>query len=295
MNDAPAGRDRAIFDSLRGKLSPLCVREIVEAACGLKPARVYISAEQLDVLSRCAELHGFQLDLGSCKYHFPSDDGKWFDGSGAISPLEVTGGCFAAYVAADSVSAERLRCADEEGTDAECGRLLGIPSCCIDSYLPDGMAGASNTDDVLRLYCGNKRHVSGSPGASFLGQYFSRSFLSHYPCSLTCEGTRSLTRDRLLFWSRIDDQFASWTKQGHLASIIWEPGIGTSMWAGLEGLRTGLRSMVCLVDSVGSTTEDLKRVTEIEITWDGSIRFAGRGVSRLIEGTFCMFTFTGEW
>jgi hypothetical protein len=295
MNDTVAVRGRAVFGTLRGKLPPICVREIVEAAFGLKPARVYISAEHLDVLCHCAELHGFQLELGSYKYHFPTDDGKWFDGAASTSPLEATGGYLAAYVSTTGVHSEQLRCADEEGTDAEFGRLLGIPSCCIDSYLRDGLAGASDTDEVLRQYCGNNRYTSGSPGASFLGQYFSRSFLSHYPCTLSCEETRSVTRDRLSFWSRIDKRFASWTKEGHLVSIIWEPGVRASAWSGLQDVRTGLPSTVRFVDVAGSAPDDLKRVTEIEVTGDGFVRFAGVGVSRLIDDAFHIFTFPGEW
>jgi len=87
------------------------------------------------------------------------------------------------------------------------GELLGFPECCREHFY-DWFIDAGVRDPVYETACnspsaeavdGDHNHVrvpEAEPAVSPLFRYFGYSFVTHIPCSLECEGSLEVARDR---------------------------------------------------------------------------------------------------
>lgn len=95
------------------------------------------------------------------------------------------------YIGRDRQSAEASRAADETGDDTVFGRALGYPACCIKFVHERG--AVPELREVFTLYTKEGRYDPWCwPGAMALD----RSLLIHYPCSTSCDHSRTLGRSR---------------------------------------------------------------------------------------------------
>lgn len=216
-------RARDIARELRNGAPAMELRELLEAVLGLRATRLQVSQKGLSFVRSLALKHRFGFvaaNYGLLVKPTPGLGG-WADGVGEAVDGDDPDSLVNVYLGHDTESALTAKHAEECLGDEAFGEVLGIPLCCRRFY-SHVAADAHN--------CGSQFHwssVSARPqevmvpaGANFLGRYFGRSFVSHFPCSLACPATCLQTNSRLKILSAIDQHFAEHIGATHYWSYL---------------------------------------------------------------------------
>jgi hypothetical protein len=283
-----------ILERLAGKIPALSLRELLEAALGLKASRLQVSRQGLDALDDISRHTG----LGACLAEYRvlteinSGRGAWNDRIVARVGLDDARGDYLVYVAEDQDTAEQARVFDALGDDNQFGELLAIPDCCRafysryirDSYVADPLwVVAERCEDSWRV----------PQGANICAQYFERGFLSHFPCDLGCSKSRGEARRRSIEVGEICESFAAWLAE----ACGWSYLILRQGLAAMKANPLGLRS--CRVtEFMGMRGTVPSWIQQCEILSFTGGQLTGTSVSQIDEGRgdeAIMIITTQEW
>lgn len=181
---------KEIFRFLREKFNDNILREIILASEGLKAARTCLTEADLNLFLPVAEQNKLQVVVSKEKYLHRKDIGKggWSNSLEKVVKPDYPDGLFNVYIATDLLIAENGSYFEDESNEREFGKLLGIPKCCVETYIRSHPVAAlkqndfvplvlENTDDKMPFIFWN----------NYVSQYFGRSLLSFFPCSFNCQ------------------------------------------------------------------------------------------------------------
>lgn len=282
--DAEIMRARHILESLPKTLSRIDRREIIEAVLGLKCSRVYASRTELDCLDSLSRDDCFGISVGSKKvtFQYSPDRGNWSDSFGEPLPLDAAAGHFGVYLATKPELADRALEADERDDHLAFAALLQIPECCATFFYRSAAGKEARGKDFLSLALAATDVTRRVPsGANVLGQYFDRSFLSHFPCTLQCRYSHSLAVYRRGSLQAISAALTSELAAGHRWPylIVKDEGIVSFPHASITDreimVQRGGRP-----ELIGTLSERLLESGIVTLAKDGSISVqSAQGVS----------------
>jgi len=107
-------------------------------------------------------------------------------------------------------------CAKLDAAD-EAGKMLGIPTCCIEFY----QKSKSDTThlDPFSLKTNSKTDLTLPWQLNFYSMYTGSGLLWHFPCKNDCRNTISLIEERYQLIKRIDASFAEMLRMNHLKTV----------------------------------------------------------------------------
>lgn len=231
-------------------LTALCgfqgLREIIEAAHGLKVARLCIGESIVPRLVPLLESLDLRVDLRNRKQILAPDSGKggWISGYGLEVELEHPAeGYLHLYAGKDAGAVLAAKKAEHSAAIAEFGQHLGYPKCCVSFYEAKlEEAEARQGDFMLPLFAKSLGECpDNSPvfpwWTNMAAQYFNAGLLSFYPCSLFCP--HAIMRARLAYtmlWL-YDPALAERAAQIALSPVIYTEYEGVyrllnSVWGG---------------------------------------------------------------
>jgi hypothetical protein len=119
----------------------------------------------------------------------------WFDQNASSADLVDMA---VLYIAKDQLTADSARSADETKDDALFGKALGYPICCVEWVCRRGRV--PEIAECLELYAKNYEYDPFPwPGAMLVDA----ALTPHYPCSVSCEQSISIARERVRELERI--------------------------------------------------------------------------------------------
>lgn len=143
------------------------------------------------------------------------------------------------YVSKQRSSSDRAKDADELAMDQDLGRELGYPICCVRAVERWGSVPGI-LDSLTRYSEGGLYDPLAWPAAHL----FDGGLVAHFPCSMRCQHTHLLARNRLKILDEIDSRFQTrfWHRFVKLntmpypadaAAYPWEPGAGMGSYTPL--------------------------------------------------------------
>ena len=199
-----------ITDLFDAGLSPSVVREIIELKHGKRVSRLFLDDEQLLKASTVFDKAKLKYFLSPGKIIFNQDSGKGgFSNSGSsFVPDSTPIGSFMVHVGTDETEDYEARQCDLSGNDLEFGRFLGIPECCIGSFLKN-LHQAQEIQNDYTLFCCESTTEKPCGWCNPCPQYFGYGLVSYFPCSLTCDPTSLKARETFNLLDSLDSQLAA--------------------------------------------------------------------------------------
>jgi hypothetical protein len=186
-----------LYAQMRGLFSDDVTREVLLAAAGVKISRTCLSDANLEVLRGICGQHGLRLLASEERYIHRQDTGK----GGASNRIEQRAapgdetGLRNVYIASGANVVEVGKLLEEAGDDEVFGTLLGIPTCCREAYARFKPQAMAKQNDFLPLVLDNTvGAVPYDPWLNYLSQYFGRTLISFFPCSLRCPAAAMVAR-----------------------------------------------------------------------------------------------------
>ena len=256
-------RAREIARELKSDAPAMELRELLEAVLGLRSCRLQVSQKGLILIEDLAVKHCFGFAAGTYGLLVTPTPGlgDWADGTGIAVDADHPDALVNVYLGHDTESALAAKHAEECLGDEAFGEVLGIPPCCRRFYsnltfnIP-----SSDFHFHWRSVVAHPQEIEVPAGANFLGRYFGRSFVSHFPCSVTCPATRQQTLSRFGLISAIDQQFAE-----HIAAAHY--------WSYLVTRKEGIVAYRSTLPASDGTSFDLKGALPLNRRRNGAPRW----------------------
>lgn len=212
-----------LYKHLTATFQSTGAREVMEAACGQRVVRMQVDKAELDALDRLSQAYQFHVDIADYKVlNRLNQHSSWSDYIDQRTDLTTTAGLFIAYIASTPQSVQSAKFAEASDDDNELGRLLGIPSCCINAYIQFCRSKAVHRRvPFFRItYHDQSPIVHAFAGANILGVFYDACLLGHFPCSPRCHPSAHISRRRLLFLAQVDKTEAGRLLQHHRSSYL---------------------------------------------------------------------------
>lgn len=195
---------------LRAFLPDIVAGEVLAAHAGLKVARTGLKRSNMLRLAELGRRAGFHVHVGidECYPRRDKAKGGWCNGS---REGKVRGpGYLNVYVGQSPRLTRQARDAEAAGDDATFARILGTPPCCRAFYDRVKDEAALEQNDIVP-FCAPRSPAEKTSAFLNLGaQYFDSALISHFPCSLSCQHSIALARERARLLLQHDP---TWLKQ----------------------------------------------------------------------------------
>ena len=199
-----------IFEKLkRFNFSPATVREIIQSAYAKKISRIFLEDEQLHYLAPVLDELGLDYFLSPKKYIFNQDVGKggFSNSCRKLVPINSQNGVFMLHIGKSKEKLLYARELDLNGEDYAFGQALGIPDCCIKTFVQNTTEALADQNDYT-LFMVGKQKLEPDPWSVHCAQYFGYGLVSHFPCSVNCKRTSTMAKDAAKLLNKVEPDLA---------------------------------------------------------------------------------------
>lgn len=217
-------KNENIYYSLIGQFNTLQTREILLAREGLKVSRTLVPPQSLEIAIDIIERIGLFTAIYDKKYFYWEDCGKggWVSRYGIELPLEADHGSCMIYIAdRPELALEAMR-HEHRQNDRGFGDALGIPPCCINTYVTSIEHAELKQNDYLEF--SHKNTHSFFPynyWTNVVAQYFGYCLLSHYPCSFDCLSSSKMAQITYSVLCKYSIEFANHFLEYHRSNYLY--------------------------------------------------------------------------
>jgi hypothetical protein len=214
--------DRGLYEACKNNISGSQLREILQAAAGIKVSRVVLDDRQKLVLRSVAGKYGFAITDGLKRYSARTDSGKanFRNQRTPVGPNEA--GFVFSYVARTHEAAKRaIRC-DDTGDSEGLGELLAFPPCCREAYRRfEPFARKVQGDLVPQVWANSLNGLPFDPWLNIVVRYFGKAMISFFPCSFQCAAARKNAIESFNLMLACDHAWAESFLMAQCANVIY--------------------------------------------------------------------------
>jgi hypothetical protein len=280
-----------IFEALWGKFNDNILREIVLASAGVKASRTCLSEADLSLLLEVAEQSNLQVVVSAQKYIHRHDVGKggWSNSLAAAVPPDNPDGLFNVYMASDSQLAAKGMSLEELSDEGGFGSLLGVPACCITTYVRFHPEAKKKQNDFVPLVLENSSERLPYPfWNNYVSQYFGAALLSFFPCSFDCVEASRFAQTTFSILRRCSETWAEGFIKLQQSNILYTEYLGLHMF-----LNTQYRNGWIEYDPAGVKSTEMTGVAEW-IAQGDHLRILGKRLVEIYRGDRLIHTICGE-
>jgi len=181
-------------------------RSVLDGQANRRAAIIHVTNQNRDKWIRRAGEHG--LAYRGIRHTSPYGGfAHSFSPTDPTDPERIT---YAVIAESEDIADKMEEAELEMSTDERhftIGTLLGFPECCrehfyewfVEKQVKDPLYESACNTPCAATIDGDRNHVhipEPNPGINPLMRYFGHSFVTHIPCSFTCEGSVEIARDR---------------------------------------------------------------------------------------------------
>lgn len=205
------------FDGLwRSTLSTL---DYIYVLKGIKRCSLeYLDADKISTLQKFSRANDFCFELSDYKILFNREKAKGgFSNSCSRISVDSANGLFVVFLSKDRMDAQLAKHYCAISDHVKLGALLSYPSCCLHFFTKCVKKRANKKMDFIRDALTDIRQHDFYNNRAL--RYFDISLLSHFPCSLDCQASKAIARERLSFLRKENPKIAKFFER-HLKSMV---------------------------------------------------------------------------
>lgn len=236
-SEVPVAELAQLFRAVQGYLAPIPLREVLEAACGWRVARVALSERTVLLVVPFLRRHGLAAAVSYERYVHELDVGKggWSNRVARILPDDALEGDLYVYVADTAKTVLEAAAAEADG-DPECfGDVLGIPYCCRKAYTSRlEVVRREQNDPIWSTLLGTTALPPYSLWNNVAAQYFGYALLSFAPCSMACPAASERAQAAWRLIGSVAPALAERFRAEHASEIVYSEREGVHRLVGAK-------------------------------------------------------------
>jgi len=206
--------------------STLSALECAYVLKGLKRCSIdFIDETRVPLLRNFCRLNNLCFELSNYKVLSNSEKAKGgFSNLSSRVSVDSPQGRFAVFLSKDRMDAQLTKHYYGISDHTNLGPLLGYPKCCSEFFLEYAkQASKKNMDFILYALIDTKQYDFYNNRAL---RYFGISLISHFPCSLNCQASQAIAKERLLFLQKEHPKIAAFFEKYLRAMVIYTESQG---------------------------------------------------------------------
>ena len=206
--------------------STLSALDCIYVLKGLKRCSIdFVEGAQIPELRNFCKLNNLCFELSDYKILSRGEKAKGgFSNLSSRLPVDSPQGHFASFIAKDRMDAQLAKYYYAGSDHTKLGPLLGYPKCCSEFFLEHfKQASEKNMDFILYALFDIRQYDFYNNRAM---RYFDISLISHFPCSLDCQASQAIAKERLLFVRKEHPEIAAFFEKYLRSMVIYTESQG---------------------------------------------------------------------